>query len=788
MSDAELQKIIAAIDERRVDVDAVVAWLGGKDGVRKDRVAELLSVVAEERILLDVARTLTAEIELDNLWTKILDLTKRALRADRVSLFLVDREKGELTGRVAQGLGGATLRLPIGKGIAGWVAREGSPLNIEDAYSSPLFNQEFDKKTGYRTKSVLSAPIKNISGETTGVIQVINSEKGRFDESDEHLLFDLAGYLALSLDNAILYQRILARERQVSTLLSVASSLSSKLDLDQLMELVMKEAAAMLDADRSTLFLIDEEKSEIWSKVAQGLDKKEIRIPLGKGIAGTVAATGKGMNIPEAYDHPLFNPEVDKKTGYRTKSILALPVTNARGKTIGVAQLINKRVGVFDADDEKLLAAFSSQAGIALENARLFEYVRRMKDYLERVLESVSNGVVSTDPAMTIVTANSAAQNIIGNNATKLVGRPIGEVFAVFSPVIAERLSSVAEGGRSTVDYDVEAKQADGKSLTVNSNVAPLVDPSGKRQGVVLVLEDITREKRVKSTLSRYMSKEVADRLMGEDGQQRLGGVRQEVTVLFSDIRSYTSLTENSDATAIVAMLNEYFGYMVDAVFENGGILDKFIGDAIMAVFGAPFSRPKEDPLNAVKAALEMQRKLALLNIQRTAQGKPALQIGIGISTGDVVCGNIGSEKRMEYTAIGDGVNLASRLEGATKQYGTSLLVADATADRVRDLFHLREVDLMRVKGKKKPVRTFDVFGPLDKALDPYRRELLERHDAAMTAYRSRDFSSALDIFGDAAERFPNDKLFKMYADRCATLKLAPPPSDWDGVWDLHEK
>jgi adenylate cyclase len=235
-------------------------------------------------------------------------------------------------------------------------------------------------------------------------------------------------------------------------------------------------------------------------------------------------------------------------------------------------------------------------------------------------------------------------------------------------------------------------------------------------------------------------------------------------------------------------MLNEYFTYMVDCVFDHAGILDKFIGDAIMAVFGAPFSKPEEDPVNAVLAALAMRRQLAAYNELRRRQGRPPIETGVGISSGEVVCGYIGSEKRMEYTVIGDGVNLASRLEGATKQYGAPVMISEFTRDRVGGRFLTRELDTMRVKGKKQPVRVYEVLAEAGSPAASLVASLLERHEAGMDLYRRRRWEGALAAFEGGHQAFPADTVLSLYIDRCRHFLRNPPPPDWDGVWELKEK
>ena len=225
----------------------------------------------------------------------------------------------------------------------------------------------------------------------------------------------------------------------------------------------------------------------------------------------------------------------------------------------------------------------------------------------------------------------------------------------------------------------------------------------------MLIIEDITTEKRVKTTMARYMSKEVADQLL-EAGEAELRGKNQRVSILFSDIRNFTTTSEVLGARETVSMLNEYFTDMVDVIFKYGGILDKYIGDAIMALFGVPFNKAG-DADNAIRVANEMILALGQLNERRKLQRKAMIDIRIGISTGEVIAGTIGSPRRLEYTVIGDSVNLASRLESANKFYNTRVLVSE---DTVRDLgvpVAVREIDLIRVKGRDQPVA---VFEPLD--------------------------------------------------------------------------
>jgi len=278
----------------------------------------------------------------------------------------------------------------------------------------------------------------------------------------------------------------------------------------------------------------------------------------------------------------------------------------------------------------------------------------------------------------------------------------------------------------------------------------------------------------------------VADRLL-EDGESSLGGTSQEVTILFSDIRDFTPLAESLGPRETVAMLNEYFSEMVDVIFKHGGILDKYIGDAIMALFGAPFPTGR-DADQAVAVANDMMRALAVHNVHRIELGKHPIRIGIGISTGEVIVGNIGSPRRMDYTVIGDSVNLASRLESANKYYGTSILICDRAAEQLKDVTRTREIDLLRVKGKLQPVAIHEVLDYHHPATFPHLDRVLVEFERGVQLYRRREFKQALGCFETVLKAHPIDGPSLVYRERCQDLILTPPHDEWTPVVTLTTK
>lgn len=297
-------------------------------------------------------------------------------------------------------------------------------------------------------------------------------------------------------------------------------------------------------------------------------------------------------------------------------------------------------------------------------------------------------------------------------------------------------------------------------------------------------------KRRVRRTLERYVSKDVVKEVLDNPATylNSLGGVRRPVTILFSDVRGFTTLTENADSSALVKQLNEYFEEMVRIVFAHQGRLDKFIGDAVMADWGFPVSAgPAADAQRAVATALAMKQALARLNENWKSTGRLEFQFGIGINHGDVIVGNIGSLEKMEATVIGDAVNLASRLEGLTKEYHLDLLLGESMAALVGDKYLLRLVDSVQVKGKTKPVDIFTVVGEgaAQTVSTPF---WLARYESAVRRYRQREFVTAANQFTEALSHRPGDTLCEMYLKRCQALIANPPDDTWNGVFVMTRK
>ena len=736
-------------------------------------------------LLLSISQKMSGMDSLDEVLTGLVEVTTKELSAERGTLFLNDAESNELYSRVAQGNFHREIRLLNNSGIAGHVFTTGEGVIIDDAYADPRFNRTIDEQTGFITRSILCVPIRTAKGDMIGVAQVLNKEKGSFTNGDLKLLVAMTTQGTLALQSAQFIERMKAIRKQELEFLDIVSEVTSDIKIGSLLQKVMGEATRMLNAERSTLFLNDEKTNQLWSEVGQGLEAMQIRLPNHVGIAGAVFTAGKTINIPYAYADLRFNPAFDKKTGYFTRSILCVPIINQRGRIIGVTQVLNKRGGPFTNEDESRLKAFTAQISIALENAKLFADVQNMKNYNESMLESMSSGVLTLDETEKIVTCNAAGLRILQVTAKGVINKAAPEFFGGINAWILEKLKRVAETNQLDLTMDAEMELA-GQRRSVNVTVMPLVSVEQKRLGSMIMLEDISSEKRMKATLARNMDPLIADQLLAA-GNEVLGGASVTATILFSDIRGFTTMTEQLGPHATVSLLNEYFEIMVDCINREGGMLDKFIGDAIMAGFGIPVAHT-DDEDRAVRTSLSMISELNAWNLKRAGEGKLPVLIGIGLNTDVVVAGSIGSQKRTNYTVIGDGVNLAARLESACKQYAARILISEFTYKKLRGTYRTREIDLVVVKGKTRPVGVYEVLDYHTDETFPNLMNVVNQFKDGVEKYRGGKWDAAISAFREALRLNPADKLSEIYIERCEKLKLDPPQGEWDGVWVMEKK
>ncbi|MEY4249461.1 MAG: hypothetical protein RJA87_1094 [Pseudomonadota bacterium] len=739
------------------------------------------------QILLEVSQRCGAVGTLDELLKELVRLTSLALQCDRGTLFLNDGETGELYSRVAQGGLMREIRILNRSGIAGHVFQTGESVHTEDPYSDPRFNASVDERTGYQTRNIICVPVRTMAGEIIGVMQSLNKLDGAFSQDDLDLLEAMTNQAAIALQSLEYVEKIHQIRAKELAFLELVSDISAEFDLSRLLVRVVEETTKMLGAERATVFMYDAATQTLFSLLAAGGEINEIRFPAHLGIAGAVFTGATSMNIPYAYADLRFNPSFDRQTGFFTRSILCVPIVNKDNRVIGVTQVLNKKGGIFTDEDEQRLKAFTAQIAIALENSKLFDDVQRVKNYNDSMLQSMSNGVITLDPSGKIVTCNLASAKIWLVEPASLVGQNLADLLGPDDGWAIDKIAATKQSRLSDLLPDVNLTLG-AVSKSVNLTFMPLLAAEGEKElGSMLMFEDLSSEKRMKSTMSRYMDPVIAAQMLEGDALDLLGGVSAEATIMFTDVRGFTTITEEYGATGTVAFLNDYFTMMVDCINREGGMLDKFIGDAIMACFGLPVAHD-DDPDRAVRTAINMIRSLWEWNAERKAKGLKTVDMGVGLNTDMVVSGNIGSPKRMDYTVIGDGVNLASRLESACKAYSARILASESTVTKLRGTYRLRDIDLVVVKGKTQPVRVFELLDYHDAKTFPNMTDVVNYFGDGIEAYRDGDWQKAIMRFEQGLKLNPTDGLSQTYIDRCHILQANQPEGPWDGVWKMTEK
>ncbi len=514
----------------------------------------------------------------------------------------------------------------------------------------------------------------------------------------------------------------LAHERQaLHALYEVGQTISSTLELAEVLNQVMDRIIQLTGAERSFLMLKDEDTGEMEVSVARNVDRAvmaQADFSVSRTIVQQVATEGKPVATTNAQADPRFASQ-ESVVAYSLRSILCVPLI-VRDRVTGVIYADNRiRTGLFGDKERDLLAAFANQAAIAIDNARLFDRVRQqlaaitmMKNLMDNVFASITSGVITTDMDDRVTLFNRAAEGILGissHQALEHLYRETVPLAVDFQPWIDE-----VKQNHTVVSRDVERVLPVRGKVELSINFAPLRgEGEGEVSGVALVVEDLTEKRRmeaeqrfIKDTFKRYAPPAVVEQLLRDPSQLKLGGIRKPIAILFCDIRGFTSFSEHLAPEALVEVLNTYLAMAADAVLEFEGVLDKFIGDAVMGLFNVPLDQTHYT-LRAVKAALKMQADIKAYHARTGVERH--LNFGVGINAGDAVVGNIGTEQQRNYSAIGDGVNYAKRLQENAK--GGQILISEAAYRHVEDLVDVIELPPLPVKGRSTPEVVYEVVG-----------------------------------------------------------------------------
>lgn len=502
-------------------------------------------------------------------------------------------------------------------------------------------------------------------------------------------------------------------------LTEVSQVVNSSLEIDEVLRIVMDTIIRLTGAERGFLMLKDE-KGQFVTRTARNWEQESIgssEFAISRSVVERVVSTGQAVLTTNASEDPRFG---DKESIiiHNMRSIMCAPL-KVKGELTGVVYTDNRfRSGIFSDSKLNLLATFADQAAIAIENARLFESVRHslaevteLKNLMDNVFASIASGVITTDLSEQITLCNHAAQHILGNIHRELAGYHLQDVLpsknGTDSADFYEQLSQVIQQGQQIVGLEITPTLPERGEVVLSLNLSPLRDASHTPQGVAIVVDDLTEKKRLEAQrrlFERMVSPAVIEQLNPD--QLQLGGKRTQITVLFADIRGFTSFSEKLDPVQLVTILNQYLAAAADAVLAQEGTIDKFLGDAVMAWYNAPIPQP-DHAGRAVLTALAIRSAIEKLQISLPVESR--LSFGVGIHYGEAVLGLVGTEKRLEYTAIGDCVNTAKRIQ--ENSLPGQILISAEVYQLVADLVKALPVAPVQAKGKSQPIEVYEVIG-----------------------------------------------------------------------------
>jgi adenylate cyclase len=523
-----------------------------------------------------------------------------------------------------------------------------------------------------------------------------------------------------SLESALFQvsRQMTAVEEERSKLLALADvtqAVNSSLELDEVLRLVMDTIVQLTEAERGFLMLRDAQ-GEMVMRIARNWEQESINpneFAISRTIVKRVLTTGEAVMTTNAQEDPRFGGQ-ESIVAYNLRSILCVPL-KVKSELIGVMYADNRiRAGLFTEAERDLLTVFANQAAIALENARLFASVRRtlaevteLKNLMDNVFSSIVSGVLTSDIQDQITLCNRAAEAILGQDNADLVGHRLEDAIPSMAKELGPHMDSVRKTDKPVIGLEISHTLPQRGSVDWRLNLSPLKDANQTTQGVAIVLDDMTEHKRLEAQrrlLERMVSPAVIAQI--DPDSLQIGGQRVDITVLFADIRGFTTYSEKRSPEELVAVLNRYLAAGAEAVLAEEGTVDKFLGDAVMAWFNAPLPQP-DHTLRAVRAALDLKAAVEKLHAELPA--KAQLSFGVGIHYGEAVLGWIGTEKRLEYTAIGDSVNTAKRIQENSAK--GQILISKEAYNRVKKQVQAKPYAPLQVKGKSDPLEVYEVVG-----------------------------------------------------------------------------
>ncbi len=503
--------------------------------------------------------------------------------------------------------------------------------------------------------------------------------------------------------------------KDLRALADIGQIVNSSLDLPEVLRIVMDTIIRLTGAERGFLMLRDE-NHVLNMRIARNWEQESIQesdFAISRTVINRVAEEGKPIVTTNAIEDPRFGGE-DSIIAYNLRSILCVPL-KVKEEITGVIYADNRiRTGLFTNSERDLLSAFANQAAVAIENARLFESVRQtlaevteLKNLMDNVFASIASGVITTDIRHKITLCNRAAERILACKASTLLQNDLLTSLPDLATFLTRPIEEVQSTDETIIGMELNPTLPERGAVNLQLNFSPLKDAKETTQGVAIVLDDITERKRLEAQrqlFGRMVSPAVIEQL--DPNKVQLGGQRVEITTLFADIRGFTSYSENLTPEELVSVLNQYLAAAADAILEQEGTIDKFMGDAVMAWFNAPIPQ-RDHTLRAVRAALEMRQ--AIQSLHQVLPSGAQLDFGLGIHFGEAVLGLIGTEKRLDYSAIGDSVNTAKRIQ--ENAASNQILISTKAYQHVKNQIDVRPAKPILAKGKSHPLEVYEIIG-----------------------------------------------------------------------------
>ncbi len=505
------------------------------------------------------------------------------------------------------------------------------------------------------------------------------------------------------------------RFSNLQALAGIGQIINSTLEVDEVLQIVMDTIVRLTEAERGFLMLRNEQ-GEMETRIARNWEQESINkseFAISRTIIERVINSGEAVLTTNAREDPRFGGQ-ESIIAFNLRSILCVPLM-VKTDIIGVIYTDNRiRSGIFSESDRDLLIAFANQAAVAIDNARLFSSLKRtleevteLKNLMDDVFASIVSGVITADVEDQITLCNRAAASILGQASAEIVGRRLEEIIPTFVNEIQPHMNMVRENDQPIIGLEFSQILPIRGNVDWRLNLSPLKDAGQKTQGVAIVLDDLTERKKLEAQrklFERMVSPAVISQL--DPNSLQLGGKRIDITVLFADVRGFTSFSETQEPEQLVSILNRYLGAMAEAVLSQEGTIDKFMGDAIMSWFNAPVPQ-KDHTLRAVKAALAIRE--AFEGLYKILPKEAHLAFGAGIHYGDAILGLIGTDRRIEYTAISDSVNTAKRLQENSAK--NQIIISQEAYARVKKEVEVKPIAPVSAKGKTAPLEVYEVLG-----------------------------------------------------------------------------